>query len=131
MTRTLKLTLTTIAALALGAPAAAAAQGAITVDANLAKRGKTVFQNRGCGGCHAFGKKQAGPDLVGVMERRDHEWLRRWLMNTTEMLESDSLARALLVEWKNIKMPNLRVTAPDVEALFHYMQQETEKARSK
>ena len=129
MTRTLKLTLAAIAAIAIAIPASAAAQGSMSVDPALAKKGKALFASRGCATCHAFGKKLAGPDLVGVMQRRDHDWLRRWLLNTTEMLASDSIAMAMLVEYKNTKMPNMKLQPADVDALFHYMQQETDKQK--
>jgi protein SCO1/2 len=123
----LKLTLAIVAIVLV--PAVAAAQGGITVDQNLAKRGKTLFTNRGCNACHAFGKKLAGPDLVGATERRDLEWLRRWLKSTDTMLESDSIAQAMLVEFKNVKMPNLKLSDEEVEALIHYMQQESQKKK--
>lgn len=128
MTGNVKLALAVVAAIAI-APAAAAAQGGVTVDQALAKRGKTLFTNRGCNACHAFGKKLAGPDLVGATERRDQEWLRRWLKNTDEMLQSDSTAQAMLVEFKNVKMPNLKLSDDEVEALLHYMQQESDKKK--
>ena len=129
MTRTLKLTLAAFAAIALAIPVGAAAQGNMSVDPALAKKGKSVFSNRGCATCHAFGKKLAGPDLAGVMQRRDHDWLRRWLLNTTEMIASDSIAMAMVVEYKNTKMPNMKLKSADVDALFHYFQQETDKAK--
>ena len=128
MSRRTSLTLALVAALAV-APVALAAQGSLTVDAEQAKRGKTLFTSRGCNACHAFGKKLAGPDLVGATERRSLEWLRRWLKTTDEMLQTDSIAQAMLVEFQNVKMPNLRLSDAEVEALIHYMQQETDKKK--
>jgi protein SCO1/2 len=126
----LRLTLAVVAAaLAIGFPAAAAAQSRLTVDANLAKSGKTLFTKRGCNACHILGKRLAGPDLLGVNERRDHDWLRRWLKSPDEMLASDSLAQALLAEYKNVKMPNLKLSEVEVEALLHYLQQESDKKK--
>lgn len=127
MTRTLTQSLVVCAAIAI-APAAAA-QSSITVDAALAKQGKTLFTNRGCNACHAFGKKLAGPDLVGTTDRRSQEWLRRWLKTTDEMLQSDSIAQAMLVEFQNVKMPNLRLSDAEVDALLHYIQQESDKKK--
>jgi cytochrome c2 len=107
----------------------ASAQG-VAVDANQAKRGKTLWQNRGCAACHTIGKgKVAGPDLLGVTSRRDTAWLRRWLKNTDEMLASDSIAQALLAESNGVKMPNLKLTDADVTALIHYLAQESEKKK--
>ena len=129
MTRMFKLTLAAFAAIAIAVPASAAAQGSMSVDPALAKKGKSLFASRGCATCHAFGKKLAGPDLAGVMQRRDHDWLRRWLLNTTEMIASDSIAMAMVVEYKNTKMPNMKLQNADVDALFHYFQQESAKAK--
>jgi protein SCO1 len=126
LTRTLGLSLALFATIAV---APAAAQSSVAVDKDLAKRGKTLFTNRGCNACHTFGKKLAGPDLVGATERRELDWLRRWLKNTEEMLQSDSIAQALLVEYQNVKMPNLKLSDEEVDALIHYMQQETEKRK--
>lgn len=125
MTRILTLAVCAVIAIA----PAAVAQSSMTVDPNLAKRGKALFTNRGCSACHTFGKKLAGPDLVGATERRDHDWLRRWFKNTAEMLQSDSVAQAMLVEYKNVKMPNLKLSDADVDALLHYMQQESDKKK--
>jgi protein SCO1/2 len=112
---------------AIAATPAAMAQDA--VDANQAKRGKALFTNRGCGGCHTFGKKLAGPDLVGATERRDADWMRRWLKSPDTMLETDSIAKAMLAEFQNVKMPNMKLTDADVDALVHYMRQESGKKK--
>ena len=117
-----------VAALA-GFSSVAEAQG-ITVDANLAKRGKTLWQNRGCMGCHSIGKgRLAGPDLAGVTERRSMDWLKRWLKNTEEMLANDSAAQAMLAEANGIKLPQVKLTDADIDAVLHYIVQETEKKK--
>jgi protein SCO1/2 len=107
-----------------------AAQAQMTVNADLAKRGKMLFQNRGCTGCHSVGKgRMAGPDLLGVTDRRDAAWLHRWLKETDVMLASDSIAQAMLAEAKGVKMPNLKLTDADIDALLNYIAQETEKRK--
>ena len=118
-----------LAAFAVIAFASVGAAQAVPVDAALAKRGKALFGNRGCAGCHTFGKKLAGPDLVGAMERRDKEWMRNWLKTPDKMLETDSVAKAMLAEFQNVKMPNMKLSDADVDALVHYMQQETDKKK--
>ena len=113
----------------LGTGTAAAQQGAMQVDAAAAKRGQSLFQNRGCVGCHSIGQgKRAGPDLAGVTQRRSLDWLRRWLANPTPMFDTDSTAKALLAEFNNTRMPNLRLKPDEVDALLHYIQQEGDKA---
>lgn len=121
-----------VAALTL-VPAALAAQEAatgLTVDPALARKGQSLWNNRGCTGCHSIGGgKRSGPDLAGVLERRELGWLRRWLKNPTEMLETDSLAQAMLAQYNNTKMPNLRLSDQDVEALLQFVAAESEKHR--
>jgi mono/diheme cytochrome c family protein len=98
-------------------------------DAALAKRGQSLFTNKGCIGCHTIGGgKRSGPDLAGVTTQRDHTWLRRWLKNPTPMFESDSIAKALLAQYNNTRMPNLRLKDDEVEALLHYIAQESATA---
>jgi cytochrome c551/c552 len=128
MTRSAKLAVIGLVAAGLGVGGSAAeAQG--TADANLATRGKTVFVRNGCYACHAFGRVLAAPDLAGVTERREHAWLRRWLKETNAMLQSDPQARAMLEQWHYIKMPQIKLSDADVDALLAYLAQETQRTR--
>ena len=112
-----------------GAGTVAAQQATVQVDAAVAKRGQSLFQNRGCVGCHSIGKgKRSGPDLAGVTQRRELDWLRRWLKNPTPMFETDSIAKALLAQFNNTRMPNLRLKDDEIEAILQYVQQESDKA---
>src|SRR5688572_27723857 len=114
--------------LGLGLPVIAAAQGSgFAVDNALAARGKTAWGKYGCVSCHSFGKRGAGPDIVGVERRRSTEWLHRWLKDTRQMLETDSTAKAMLVEYKGVKMPQFKLTDEDINGLIHYMAQESAK----
>jgi protein SCO1/2 len=99
------------------------------VDAALAKRGQFLFQSRGCTGCHAFGKKVSGPDLVGVTERRSMGWLKSWLKDPTAMYDTDSTAKQLLADAHDIKMPNLHLSDADIDALINYLAQENAKRK--
>lgn len=130
MTRTFRLTVAAGAVALLGALPLSLALGqgsGFTVDATLATQGKKVYANK-CSTCHTIGGgRRAGPDLVGVVERRDHTWLKNWLKDPTTMLQNDSLAMALLAEAKGVKMPNMKLADRDIDALIHYMAQETAK----
>jgi len=107
---------------------AAAGSNCLQPDAALAKRGQSLFNSRGCVGCHSVGKgKRSGPDLAGITEIRDLGWLRRWLKNPTVMFETDSLAKALLAQYNNTRMPNMRLKDDEVESLLHYIAQESHK----
>ena len=126
--------LTALAVLALAkAPAQAQemkASGSFGSDEAAVKKGRGLFQARGCFGCHTVGKgKLAGPDLAGVTERREADWLRKWLKTPDELLGSDPLAQQMLKEYNNMKMPNLKLKDEEVEALLHYLAAETQKVK--
>jgi mono/diheme cytochrome c family protein len=127
-----------VAAVALVATAPAAAQAqssskaSFVVNADKAKVGQKLFNSRGCFGCHTIGKgKLAGPDLAGILDRRDTDWLSRWLSNTAEMLDSDPTAKELLKEYKGFRMPNVKLTATEIDAVLNYIAVQTEKVGKK
>jgi mono/diheme cytochrome c family protein len=84
--------------------------------------GKAVFDQY-CAGCHTVGGGDlAGPDLQGVADRRDHEWLERWLSEPDAMLaESDPIATELLKQYNNIPMPNQQLSHAEIDALLAYL----------
>jgi cytochrome c551/c552 len=94
-------------------------------NAVLAKKGKSLWQNRGCAGCHAIGKRLAGPDLAGVTQRRERDWLVRWLKDTPGMLATDSVAQAMLEEYKGMRMPGQKLSDQDVDAILAFIESET------
>jgi cbb3-type cytochrome oxidase cytochrome c subunit len=106
------------------------AHAQMNVDPALAKKGKSIFASRGCNACHTIGKAgstAAGPDLAGVTERRSQDWLKRWLKNPTAMIGSDSIADAMVVTAKNVKMPNLKLSDAEIDALLNYLAENPKK----
>lgn len=113
---------------------AADAQAAapFTVDATKAKAGQKVFGAKACMGCHTIGKgRLAGPDLAGVLDRRTEEWVRSWLKDPTPMFETDETAKALLKEYNNVKMPNMKLTDEQLDQVLHYIVEQGQKAKKK
>lgn len=49
--------------------------------------GKALFKAN-CKACHAMDKKLVGPALKGVDERRETEWLLKWINNAPALFES-------------------------------------------
>ena len=49
--------------------------------------GKSLF-NANCASCHKLDKKMIGPALGGVTERRDAEWLHKWIVNNADLRAS-------------------------------------------
>jgi cbb3-type cytochrome oxidase cytochrome c subunit len=106
-------------------------QQSFTVDENLAKQGSRLWLNKGCEGCHTIGKgPSSGPDLLNVQERREMDWLVRWLTDTEEMLDTDETAQQLLAEYNNTRMPDLKLRETEAKALIHYIAQRSAKKSS-
>ena len=81
------------------------------------------FQSR-CGACHTVGNGDGvGPDLAGVTTRRDRAWLTRYLAEPDRVrAEGDPIAMALFAKYKNVPMPNLRLSGIEVAGLLSYLE---------
>jgi len=117
-------------ALFVAAPAAQAQENSGPYNPSLAGRGKSLFSSKGCNGCHSIGKgRMAGPDLLGVTDRRTPEWLKEFIKAPESKFGSDSIAMALVAEAKGAKMPNLHLNDGDIEALLSFFAQESQKKK--
>ena len=71
-----------------------------------------------CASCHTVGDgHRVGPDLKGAHERRDDAWLRTMIQFPSRLLDSDGDARALVTEFKGVRMPDLGLTNEQVQAM--------------
>ncbi len=91
------------------------------------KLGEETYKSKGCGACHSIGKgKISGPDLLGVTERRDEEWLKKWLKNPDTMVFTDPIAKEMLKEYM-VPMPNLALSDDQVVYLIEYFKSQDNK----
>jgi protein SCO1/2 len=81
-----------------------------------------LFQSR-CASCHTVGGGDGiGPDLNGVTQRRDPAWLAKFIMEPEKMLaEGDPTAMLLFKKYKEVRMPNLRLSDEDVTSLVSFL----------
>jgi protein SCO1/2 len=95
--------------------------------------GEELFRTR-CAACHTVGggdlsdvaQRRIGPDLRNISRQRERDWLVRWIMHPDQMLASkDPLAVALLAQYQNIVMPNLRLTEGDAASVLQYLDEES------
>ena len=131
MTHSMKV-LGLVTSIAVAVPAVGAAQGGgFTVDPAKAEAGKKAWVKFGCQACHKMGGKVGGPDLAGLLDRRSVDWVNKWLKNTAQMQQTDSIGMALLKEWKGYKMPQMKVNDADIDNLLNYIVQEGAKVKAK
>jgi protein SCO1/2 len=97
--------------------------------------GENLFRTR-CAACHTIGARDEvragvpdiGPDLLNVIQRRDREWLIRYMKEPDKMLEErDPVAVALYHAYKSVRMPNLRLSDMDVQKLMNYIEEESHR----
>lgn len=91
--------------------------------AQSADEGQAIFEGK-CAACHTIGGGTlVGPDLEGVTDRRERDWLMRWIAEPDKMLaQEDSIATEMLLEYNNVPMPNLALTEADVAAVLLYLE---------
>ena len=71
-----------------------------------------------------------GPNLLGVTQRRERDWLTRWIVEPDVMLaEEDPIATALFAQYKNVPMPNFRLNEHEAELLLGHIEEESQRVR--
>ncbi|MEY8689999.1 MAG: SCO family protein [Leptothrix sp. (in: b-proteobacteria)] len=95
--------------------------------------GEQLFRTR-CASCHSvnagdksvIGIPKVGPDLQGVVQRRQRAWLVRWLKEPDRMLaEKDPIAMQMFKQYEEIAMPNLRLDAKQIDQLIAFVDEES------
>ncbi len=76
-----------------------------------------------CAACHTIGGgKLIGPDLKGVTERLDRDWLVKFIINSQELiLAGDEYAVKIFEEYNKIPMPPNNLTPEQVDVLLAYI----------
>jgi len=91
------------------------------VNEELAAKGKELFGTKGCTACHTVGGgRLVGPDLKGVTERRDKQWIINMILKPDSMINNDPVAKKLFEEY-NVPMPYQGVTPEEAEAIYEYL----------
>jgi protein SCO1/2 len=89
-------------------------------------RGKYLF-GRQCIACHTIGHGDGlGPDLLGVTQRRDRQWLLHMIQKPDELLnQKDPIAAALWKKYKGLRMPNTSVSDVEASYIVAYIEAQT------
>ncbi|MAB81152.1 MAG: electron transporter SenC [Planctomycetes bacterium] len=94
-------------------------------------KGEALFR-RNCSGCHTIGPGdglyRAGPNLLGVTDKRDPQWLDRWLAAPDKMLEAkDPVALELFEAYNGVQMPNIRLSELERRNVIEYLATESRR----
>ncbi|MDD5304378.1 MAG: c-type cytochrome [Elusimicrobia bacterium] len=112
--------------------AAAAVFFALFISAAAARAGEakapSPFQKsaalflQACSKCHTIGGgRRVGPDLRGVADRHDKDWIVGFVQNPESYLDSDPAAKKLLAENNGVRMENAHVTREQAEGLLEFI----------
>jgi mono/diheme cytochrome c family protein len=87
-----------------------------------AQQGQEIFQTT-CFACHTVGGgRLVGPDLQGVTERRDEEWIIGFVQRSQATIASgDPTAVALAEDFPGLVMPDNALTDDQVRAVLAYI----------
>ena len=95
------------------------------------RKGDYLFKSR-CAACHTVGHGDGvGPDLSNVTKQRDRTWLSRYIAKPDQMLAGgDAIAKELFARYKDVRMPNLDMSAEEVDAVLEYIELQSRAAES-
>lgn len=88
-----------------------------------AKLGLKLFKTN-CTICHAVNKKLIGPPLAGVTERREKEWLYKFIRNNVALRESGDELAIQVYEENNRSPMNafLQLSNEDIDNILAYIE---------
>lgn len=108
----------TAAAPVPAASVAPPATGALAAKASAPQSPAEELFARKCSSCHTVGKGiRVGPDLKDVNKRRSLAWMASFIKSPSTMLDTDPDARALLADFKGVRMPDLGLADTDAKTL--------------
>jgi len=86
------------------------------------QEGEQLFQ-KNCAACHTIGSGDlVGPDLQGIVQRREQDWLIKMITQPEKLLASgDPIAQDLLQQYK-LMMPNLGISDVQAQSLLAYLE---------
>ncbi|WP_338864409.1 c-type cytochrome [Myxococcus stipitatus] len=106
----------------LGAPAAWAE--------GTARQGAQLFTQR-CATCHSMGEgDRIGPDLHGVLDRREEAWVTRFIKSPGALIDAgDPVATELLSKFNGVRMADQALTDSERASLFAFFRDCTQKGK--
>ena len=83
--------------------------------------GEAIF-NRTCFACHTIGEGvRIGPDLENVHERRERDWLVRWIDDPIGMAANDPIGQQIFAEYNNVPMAPSFLSEEEIDQVLDYI----------
>ncbi|OFX48898.1 MAG: hypothetical protein A2046_07900 [Bacteroidetes bacterium GWA2_30_7] len=91
-------------------------------DLTFAQDGKALFE-RNCKACHSIGGgKKVGPDLKGITQKRNLDWLIKFVKSSKDLIASgDADAVAIFEEFGKTPMPSHSMSTTEIQSIFDYI----------
>lgn len=84
------------------------------------EKGKEIFVKK-CSACHTIGEgKRVGPDLMGITEIRNIEYLKKFINKPSDFFGKNKIADSLLKVY-GIKMPDQNLEKEEVLSIIEYL----------
>ncbi|WP_154856763.1 PQQ-dependent sugar dehydrogenase [Cyclobacterium xiamenense] len=95
----------------------------IPMDEAALANGEDLFGTH-CSSCHGFEQDGIGPQLGGITREQPLEWLRRFIKNPTEVIDSgDERAGAVFARYKSYMPGFAYLEEKQIDAIIAYMHQ--------
>jgi len=84
--------------------------------------GESLFRSL-CAGCHTVGRgDKIGPDLAQAFQTHDRAWIADYVLRPDVVRsKKDPIAMMLAGKYREVRMPNLSLTPPEVDAIVRYV----------
>jgi protein SCO1/2 len=98
-------------------------RGPAAIKVDLTTRPGQAMYTRLCAGCHTVGKgDRVGPDLAGILGRRDRDWLMRFIADPESLRrQKDPIAMGLVARFPTVRMPAMSIPQKDAADLLAYV----------
>ncbi len=86
-----------------------------------AQTGEELFYSK-CAGCHKIGGGDlSGPDLKGVTDKRDIQWLKTIITDPDKLVQENDPIMMDLISRYGFQMPNLGVSDEEADKIIEYL----------
>ncbi len=85
--------------------------------------GEEIFKTN-CMSCHTIGGgRLIGPDLYGITERREADWLKKWINSSSDLIATgDADAIAIFEDYNKVAMPSFYFDDQIYDSLISYLE---------